>query len=151
MAPGLGRESRTTTIRETMMPHYRFDAKQVATLAGFLESKTEPDFVANVHLDPATPAQIEHGKKLVLENGCASCHEINGIKKPENFAPELSRIGSKPLSQLLFVAGVEHDSAWLRSGEGAQPARLRSVVEDAAVQPHAAADRRHHHCLARAD
>ena len=44
-----------------------------------------------------------------VENGCASCHEINGIKKPENFAPELSRIGSKPLTQLLFVEGVEHN------------------------------------------
>jgi mono/diheme cytochrome c family protein len=92
----------------TMMPHYRFDAQQVATLTGFLESKTEPDFVANVHLDGATPQQIEHGKRLVVENGCASCHEINGIKKPENFAPELSRIGSKPLNQLIFVEGVEH-------------------------------------------
>ena len=85
-----------------------FDAKQVATLVGFLESKTEPDFLANVHLDPATPQQIEHGKRLVMENGCASCHEINGIKKPENFAPELTRIGSKPLSQVLFVEGVNH-------------------------------------------
>jgi mono/diheme cytochrome c family protein len=93
----------------TMMPHYRFDPTQVATLAAFLESKTEPDFVANVHLDAATPQQVEHGKRLVLENGCASCHEINGIKKPENFAPELSRIGSKPISQLLFVEGVEHN------------------------------------------
>jgi mono/diheme cytochrome c family protein len=92
----------------TMMPHYRFDAKQVATLVGFLESKTEPDFLANVHLDPPTPQQIEHGKQLVLENGCASCHEINGIKKPENFAPELSRIGSKPLNQLIFVEGIGH-------------------------------------------
>src|ERR1035437_5145480 len=92
----------------TMMPHYRFDAQQVARLTGFLDSKTEPDFVANVHLDPATPQQIEHGKRLAVENGCASCHEINGIKKPENFAPELSRIGSKPLNQLIFVEGVEH-------------------------------------------
>jgi len=92
----------------TMMPHYRFDDKQVAILTGFLEAKTEPDFLANVHLDPATPQQIEHGKRLVVENGCASCHEINGIKKPENFAPELSRIGSKPLNQLIFVEGVEH-------------------------------------------
>ena len=92
----------------TMMPHYSFDAKKVATLAGFLESKTEPDFLANVHLEPAAPAQIEHGKRLVVENGCASCHQINGIKKPENFAPELSRIGSKPLNQLIFVDGVEH-------------------------------------------
>lgn len=91
----------------TMMPHYRFDEKQVATLVGFLESKTEPDFVANVHLDAATAQQVEHGRRLVLENGCASCHEINGIKKPENFAPELTRIGSKPLSQLVFVEGVD--------------------------------------------
>jgi mono/diheme cytochrome c family protein len=92
----------------TMMPRYRFDANQVATLVGFLESKKEPDFLANVHLDPATPQQVEHGKQLVMEDGCASCHEISGIKKPENFAPELTRIGSKPLSQLLFVEGVNH-------------------------------------------
>ncbi len=92
----------------TMMPHYRFDSKQVSTLAGFLESKTEPDFVANVHLEPATPAQVEHGKRLVTENGCATCHQVNGIKKPENFAPELSHIGSKPVAQLLFVPGVQH-------------------------------------------
>ncbi len=93
---------------KTPMPHYRFDAKEVVTLAGFLESKTEPDFLANVHLEPATSQQIEHGKRLVMENGCASCHAINGIKKPENFAPELSRIGSKPLSQILFIEGVQH-------------------------------------------
>jgi mono/diheme cytochrome c family protein len=92
----------------TMMPRYRFDAKQVALLVGLLESKTEPDFVANVHLDPATPQQIERGKRLVMENGCASCHEINGIKKPENFAPELTRIGSKPLNQLAFAPDVKH-------------------------------------------
>ncbi|MFI5116148.1 MAG: c-type cytochrome [Terriglobales bacterium] len=105
----------------TMMPHYRFDAQQVATLTGFLESKTEPDFVANVHLDPATPQQIEHGKRLAVENGCASCHEINGIKKPENFAPELSRIGSKPLNQLIFVEGVEHSLPGYVAGKVRNP------------------------------
>jgi mono/diheme cytochrome c family protein len=105
----------------TMMPHYRFDAAQVATLTGFLESKTEPDFVANVHLDVATPQQIEHGRRLVVENGCASCHEINGIKKPENFAPELSRIGSKPLNQLVFVEGVEHSLPGYVAGKVRNP------------------------------
>lgn len=93
---------------QTMMPRYRFAPSQVATLVGFLASKTEPDFVANVHVSPATKEQIEHGKRLVVENGCAACHEINGIRKPENFAPELSRIGSKPLNQILFIDGVEH-------------------------------------------
>lgn len=35
-------------------------------------------------------------------------HEIAGIKKPENFAPELSRIGSKPVMQLVFLPGIQH-------------------------------------------
>ena len=91
----------------TRMPRYRFDASQIATLVAFLEAKTVPDFVANVHLSPATREQIEHGRKLVIENGCAACHDLNDIKKPENFAPELSRIGSKPLNQILFIEGVE--------------------------------------------
>ncbi len=92
----------------TAMPHYRFNDSQVATLAGFLEAKTDSDLLANVHLDPATPEQIAHGKHLVSDYGCASCHEIAGVKKPENFAPELSRIGSKPVTQLIFLQGMQH-------------------------------------------
>jgi len=93
---------------DTKMPHYRFDAKQVATLAGFLEAKTDSDLLSNVHLSEATPAQIQHGKALVTEYGCASCHAINGIKKPENFAPELSRVGSRSLAVLAFPEAVPH-------------------------------------------
>lgn len=92
----------------TRMPHYRFNDSQIATLSGFLLAKTDSDLMANVHLDPATPEQIAHGKRLVSDYGCASCHEIAGIKKPENFAPELSRIGSKPITQLIFLPGMAH-------------------------------------------
>jgi len=91
---------------ETLMSHYRFTDKQVSVLAGFLESKTDSDLLSNVHLAEATAAQIAHGKLLATEYGCASCHQINGIKPPENFAPALSRIGSKPLAQLVFAEGV---------------------------------------------
>ncbi len=93
---------------ETAMSHYRFSDAQVATLSGFLMAKTDSDLLANVHLDAATPEQIAHGKRLVSDYGCASCHEIAGIKKPENFAPELSRIGSKPVTQLVFLPGMQH-------------------------------------------
>jgi mono/diheme cytochrome c family protein len=92
----------------TAMPHYRFNEAQLATLSGFLQGKADQDFLANVHLDVATPGQIAHGKRLVSDYGCASCHEIAGIKKPENFAPELSRIGSKPVTQLVFLPGMQH-------------------------------------------
>ncbi len=92
----------------TGMPHYRFNDSQIATLAGFLQVKADSDLLANVHLDAATPEQIARGKRLVADFGCASCHEIAGIKKPENFAPELSRIGSKPVTQLVFLPDMQH-------------------------------------------
>lgn len=92
----------------TAMPHYRLSDPQVATLSGFLLAKTDSDLLGKVHLDAAAPEQITHGKRLVSDYGCASCHEIAGIKKPENFAPELSRIGSKPVTQLVFLPGMQH-------------------------------------------
>jgi cytochrome c2 len=92
----------------TGMPHYRFSDGQATILAGFLQGKADSDFLANVHLDAATPEQVAHGKRLVSDFGCASCHEIAGIRRPENFAPELSRIGSKPITQLIFLPGMQH-------------------------------------------
>ena len=105
----------------TAMPHYRFDDAQIATLSGFLQAKADSDFLANVHLEAPTPEQIAHGKRLVSDYGCASCHEIAGIKKPENFAPELSRIGSKPITQLIFLPGMQHTLPDYIAGKIKQP------------------------------
>jgi mono/diheme cytochrome c family protein len=88
---------------ETLMPHYRFDDKQLTLIAGFLENKTDSDFMANVKLDQATPRQVAHGKLLVTEMGCAVCHEINGIHRPDNFAPDLTAVGSRPLAKIVFL------------------------------------------------
>ncbi len=92
----------------TPMPHYRFTPQQTATLVDFLLAKSDSDYGSGVHLDAATPQQIAHGRKRIVELGCAACHEINGVQKPENFAPELSTIGSKPLAQIVFLPGMEH-------------------------------------------
>ena len=93
---------------DTKMPHYRFREQQIKILAGFLEAKADSDLLANVHLPEATPQQVAHGKQLVNEYGCASCHEINGVKKPENFAPDHSHVGSRSLAQLVFAPGIRH-------------------------------------------
>ena len=90
----------------THMPHYRFTPQQIVILAGFLEQKADSDLLSNVHLAAPAEQQIARGKALVLEYGCASCHEINGVRKPENFAPDLSRVGSRSLAQLVFAPGV---------------------------------------------
>ena len=92
----------------TPMPQYRWTDQQLKLIVAFVQSKTDPDYVADVHLQAATPAQIAHGKQLVVEYGCASCHQISGVPKPDNYGPDLSRIGSKPVVQLVFLPGMEH-------------------------------------------
>lgn len=105
----------------TTMPHYRWAGQQLKLIASFVENKTNSDYVANVHLEPATAVQISHGKKLVADYGCAACHEIGGIRKPENFAPELSRVGSKPIVQLVFLSGMPHTLPGYLSAKIRQP------------------------------
>jgi len=95
----------------TPMPHYRFTPQQITTLTAYLQGKSDSDYGSGVHLDTASPQQIAHGRKLIVELGCAACHEIIGVQKPENFAPELSTIGSKPLAQIVFLPGMEHSVA----------------------------------------
>jgi mono/diheme cytochrome c family protein len=90
----------------TKMPHFRFNDKQLSLIAGFLASKNNPDFVASVHLDGATAQQTTHGKLLVTEMGCANCHEINGLHKSEDFAPDLTLVGSRPLAKIIFLPGM---------------------------------------------
>lgn len=106
---------------KTPMPHYRFNDQQVALLGSFLAAKSDSSLLANVHLDAATPVQITHGKLLVTEYGCATCHEIRGVKKPDNFAPELTRMGSKPLARLVFLPGMAHTLPDYISGKIRQP------------------------------
>jgi len=113
----------------TAMPHYRFDEQQVVTLSAFLLAKTDSDFLVTVHLEPATPEEIAHGKRLVIDYGCASCHEITGIRKPENFAPELSRIGSKAIPQLIFLPGMAHTLPDYISGKLRNPRAFASGLK----------------------
>ena len=114
---------------ETLMPHYRFDEKQLSLIAEFLESKTDADFIANVKLDPATTQQIAHGKLRVTEAGCASCHEINGIRKPDNFAPDLTIVGSRPLAKIVFVAGMPRTLAAYVEAKIKEPRSFGSALK----------------------
>jgi mono/diheme cytochrome c family protein len=93
----------------TRMPHYRFDDKQISLLSSFLLAKKDDDLLASVHLAPADEATVARGKRLVTEDACATCHQINGVAAPQNFAPDLSRAGSRALSQIVFVPGMKHN------------------------------------------
>lgn len=93
----------------TRMPHYRFDTKQVALLSSYLLAKKDNDLLSSVHLAPASPETIARGKKLLTETGCAACHQINGVNPPQNFAPDLTRVGSRALAQVVFAPGMKHN------------------------------------------
>ena len=95
----------------------------------FLQAKSDSDYGSGVHLDAATPQQIAHGRKLIVELGCAACHEINGVQKPENFAPDLSTIGSKPLAQIVFLPGMEHSLPSYIAAKIRQPRAFGSSVK----------------------
>lgn len=112
----------------TAMPQYRWTDQQLKLLTGFLVNKTDSDLLANVHLAPATREQIAHGKVLVTEYGCAVCHEIRGVRKPENFAPELSRVGSKPIAQLVFLDGMPHTLPDYLAGKIRRPRAFGSAL-----------------------
>jgi hypothetical protein len=92
----------------TAMPHYRFTDPQVSLLTAFLGNKTDSDLLANVHLDAATPEQIAHGKLLVTEYGCAHATRSTASRSRITSLPELTRIGSKPLTQIIFLPGMTH-------------------------------------------
>ncbi len=94
---------------DTRMPHYRMDDKQIALLSGLLLAKKDNDLMANVHLAPSNADSIARGKKLVTETGCAACHQINGVNPPQNFAPDLTRVGSRALAQVVFAPGMKHN------------------------------------------
>ena len=94
---------------ETLMPHYRLDDKQLSLLSGFLLNKKDADFLANVHLSAADADAVARGKKLVTESGCAACHKINGVNPPQHFAPELTKVGSRALAQIVFAPSMQHN------------------------------------------
>ena len=108
VAGRMARQTRASTMRQH--PCRITDLRRSRSLRWLriCRARSDSDYGSGVHLDAANAKQIAHGRKLIVELGCAACHEINGVQKPENFAPELSTIGSKPLAQIVFLPGMEH-------------------------------------------
>lgn len=57
---------------------------------------------------------IELGHRSIGKYGCFSCHNIDGFEGRAPIGPELTKFGSKPLTQFGF--GHEHDVEHSRSG-----------------------------------
>ena len=87
------------------------DELLVEYLAAFDTLKTARGKVAGMSSQEKTH---ELGRRSLAKYGCYSCHNIAGFDGRSPIGPELSAIGSKPLTQFGF--GHEHDIEHSREG-----------------------------------
>ena len=87
------------------------DELLVEYLSAFDTLKTARNKVARMSPHERT---LELGRRSVAKYGCYSCHEIDGFDNRAPIGPELTNIGSKPLTQFGF--GHEHHIEHSREG-----------------------------------
>lgn len=61
------------------MPHFDFDASQVADITAFVFSKSRKPKTKKPSQSKAKDADLEAGHKLVRTLGCLACHEMDGL------------------------------------------------------------------------
>jgi mono/diheme cytochrome c family protein len=91
-------------LSHSRMPRYEWSDDDLYRVTRYItERLTDSDLLKDVPaLSAATKGEIERGRQLFLEKGCASCHHIEGMPPQKDFGPDLSALGSKNVSQLEF-------------------------------------------------
>ncbi|MBZ5552669.1 MAG: c-type cytochrome [Acidobacteriia bacterium] len=91
-------------LPHALMPRYQWTDEDLFKVTRYIQSNlTDPDLLSNLpSLGPPRPDEIQLGQRIFVEKGCASCHVIKGVKPQSDFGPDLSQLGSKTVSQLLF-------------------------------------------------
>lgn len=86
------------------MPRYQWSDEDLFKVSAYITSKlTDPDLLAGIlPLGSPKPEEVQRGRSLFLEKGCASCHVSEGISPQKDFGPDLSGVGAKNVSQLEF-------------------------------------------------
>ncbi len=91
-------------LPQSKMPRYQWSDEDLYKVTRYLLTRlTDPDLLTSVPtLETSTPADIQLGRRLFLEKGCASCHAVQGLNPQKDFGPDLSALGGKNVSQLEF-------------------------------------------------
>src|SRR6266849_5088197 len=91
-------------LPHTRMPRYGWSDEDLYKVTQYISAKlVDSDLLTNVpKLDPPTDAEVQVGRRLFTEKGCASCHVIEGLNPQKDFGPDLSALGGKNASELEF-------------------------------------------------
>jgi mono/diheme cytochrome c family protein len=99
-------------LPHTRMSRYGWSDEDLYQVTQYITTKlTDSDLLANVPpLGAPTEEEVELGKRLYQEKGCASCHSIAGLNPQRDFGPDLSALGAKNASELEFgKAAIPHN------------------------------------------
>ena len=82
-------------LEHTRMPRYQWSDKDLYQVTQYILTKlTDPDLLKNVpDLGQPSEDEVQLGRHLFVEKGCAECHVIQGVKAKPEFAPDLSSLG----------------------------------------------------------
>jgi len=98
-------------LRSTM-PRYAWSDEALYKVSQYIIGKlVDPTLLADVpQLGAATDEEVETGRRLFREKGCASCHALSGIGAQKESGPDLAAVGVKNASELEFsTARIEHN------------------------------------------
>jgi mono/diheme cytochrome c family protein len=91
-------------LPHTRMPRYGWSDEDLYKVTQYITTKlTDSDLLTGVpQLGQPTDEEIQFGRRLFLEKGCASCHSIGGLNPQKDFGPDLSALGGKNATELDF-------------------------------------------------
>ncbi|MBZ5563152.1 MAG: cytochrome c, partial [Acidobacteriia bacterium] len=111
-------------LAHSEMPGYQWSDQDLYEVTKYIEAKlADSDLLSDVpQLGGPTAQEIQSGRQLFTEKGCASCHAVQGVAPQKDFGPDLAGLGAKNLSQLSF-------------GESKIPRNLISYIQAKVTDP----------------
>jgi mono/diheme cytochrome c family protein len=86
------------------MPRYEWSDEDLYKVTQYINARlTDSDLLSDVpQMDAPTAQEVQLGRRLFTDKGCASCHAVEGTAPQKDFGPDLSALGGKDVSQLSF-------------------------------------------------
>jgi mono/diheme cytochrome c family protein len=91
-------------LPHSRMPRYQWTDEDLYKVTQYIAAKlNDSDLLTNVpQLAAPTQTEIQTGRRLFVDKGCASCHVVQGVAPQHDLGPDLTAEGGKDLSQLEF-------------------------------------------------